>query len=61
MLMLVVCWRGIRKNRKRRSVAFRNCKRALDFGTKVRALDFSQIWREGDVHNSFFPAKMRDE
>ena len=56
MLMLVVRCGGIRKNRKRRLAVFRNCKRAKDFGAMLRAADFPGIWREPDVHNSFFPA-----
>ena len=60
MLMLVVRRGGVRKNLKRGLADFRNSRRALDFGAMLRAADFSGIWREGDAHNSFFPAKTRD-
>ena len=56
MLMLMVRCGGVRKNGKRGLAVFRNCKRAKDFGAMLHAVDFSEIWREGDVHNSFFPA-----
>jgi len=46
----------MRTNRKRGLVVFRNCGRAKDFGAMLRAADFPGIWREADVHNSFFPA-----
>ena len=55
MLMLVVRCGGVRKNRKRGFVVFRNCRWALDFGAMLRAGDFSEIWQEPDVHNSFSP------
>jgi len=58
VLMLVVRCGGVRKNRKRGFVVFRNCRWALDFGAMLRAGDFSEIWQEPDVHNSFFPAKI---
>jgi len=54
--MLIGRCGGIRKNGKHGLAAFRNCKRALDFGAMLRAADFSEICREADVHNSFFPA-----
>jgi len=43
VLMLIVCCGGIRKNRKRGFVGFRNCKRALELGRPCAPLIFPKF------------------